>query len=113
MGVELKGWERLKKALTRFAEKFDREINDAIGGYIVSKTQYRIDNNLITPPTGKFTRSLKEGKKLTLKDSGMLYGSLTYQLEGNRIIKIGSRGVPYAKVHQFGATIKPKKAQRE
>jgi len=113
MECRLEGWERLKKALNEFAIKFHRDINDAIAQHVISKSVDRIRKGEVKPPTSKFTLSLrrKPGGK-TLQDTGQLMKSLTYQLEGDGVIKIGSEGVPYAKVHQFGATIKAKKAQK-
>ena len=112
MSVELDGWERLKKALIEFSIKFHRDINDAIGQHIISKSVKRIKEGEIEPPTSPFTLSLRRGRGRgkTLMDSGDLVKSLTYQLEGDGIIKIGSH-LRYAKVHQFGAKIKAKKAQ--
>jgi phage gpG-like protein len=112
MSVELDGWERLKKALIEFSIKFHRDINDAIGQHIISKSVKRIKKGKIKPPTSSFTLSLRpgNGKGKTLMDTGELVQSLTYQLEGDGIIKIGSH-LRYAKVHQFGAKIKAKKAQ--
>ena len=112
MSVELEGWERLKKALNEFAIKFHRDINDAIGQHIVSKPVKRIKKGKIKPPTSSFTLSLRpgNGKGKTLMDTGELVQSLTYQLEGDGIIKIGSH-LRYAKVHQFGATIRAKRAK--
>ena len=92
MSVELDGWERLKKALIEFSIKFHRDINDAIGQHIVSKPVKRIKKGKIKPPTSSFTLSLRpgNGKGKTLMDTGELVQSLTYQLEGDGIIKIGS-----------------------
>jgi len=115
MGVKLEGWERLRKALKEFAEKFDREISEKFAKHIIHKSIARIEKGEIKPPTSSFTLSLRrkgkgKGQGQTLLDTGRLMNSLTYQLEGRRMIKIGSN-LPYAKVHQFGATIKPKKAK--
>ncbi len=112
MECRLEGWERLKKALNEFAIKFHRDINDAIAQHVISKSVDRIKKGEVKPPTSKFTLSLrrKPGGK-TLQDTGALRQSLTYQLEGDGVIKIGSH-LRYAKVHQFGAKIKAKKAQK-
>ena len=44
-----------------------------------------------------------------LSDTGRLRNSLTYQV-GNDEVQVGTN-VKYARTHQFGATIKPKKAK--
>ncbi len=112
MSVRLEGWDRLKRALNEFAVKFHKKINDAIGQHIISKSVQRIKKGEIKPPTSPFTLSTRpgKGKGKTLMDTGELVQSLTYKLEGDGIIKIGSH-LRYAKVHQFGAKIKAKKAQ--
>ena len=106
----MSGWDRLKRALKEFAEKFDREINEAIALHIISKSQERIKKGKVKPKTSKFTLSLRSGGSgRTLIDSGNLLKSLTYKIEGREVVKIGSN-LPYAKVHQFGGKIKAKKA---
>jgi phage gpG-like protein len=110
MSVELRGWEKFNKALKKFAEKFEREINESIGEHIVSKAVGRIKKGEIKPPTSEFTLSLRRGNKgKTLLDKGHLWQSLTYKVEGNSV-KVGSK-LRYAKIHQFGGVIKPKEAK--
>ena len=46
----------------------------------------------------------------TLTLDGYLRGKMTWQLVGDRTVEIGSN-LPYAAVHQFGATIKPRAAK--
>ncbi|WP_456436954.1 phage virion morphogenesis protein [Desulfurobacterium sp.] len=107
----MKGLKRLERALKKFAEKFDKEAAEKIAQHIVSKSVKRIKEGEIKPPTSDFTRSLRtKSGGGTLQDTGALMKSLTYQIEGKRI-KIGSK-YPYAKAHQFGATIKPRKAKK-
>ena len=111
MGAELRGWERLKRAMTRFAIRFNREINEAIAQHVISKSVKRIKDGEIKPPTSPFTLSLRRGKGegKTLLDTGDLVKSFSYKIEGDRIL-IGSK-LRYARIHQFGGTIKPKKAK--
>ena len=52
----------------------------------------------------------RRNKNRTLALNGYLRGQMTWQLVGDRTVEIGSN-LPYAAVHQFGATIKPRAAK--
>jgi len=111
MGVSFSGWNEFDHWLNRFRRKFEEFAKEEFGQFVVSKSVKRLKQGKVKPPTSKFTKSLrvKPGGK-TLLDTGRLWQSLTYKVEGDKV-KVGSN-VVYAKTHQFGATIKPKKAQK-
>ena len=52
----------------------------------------------------------RRNKNRILTLNGYLRGQMTWQLVGDRTVEIGSN-LPYAAVHQFGATIKPRAAK--
>lgn len=52
----------------------------------------------------------RRNKNRILALNGYLRGQMTWQLVGDRTVEIGSN-LPYAAVHQFGATIKPRAAK--
>jgi len=111
MGVTFSGFDDFDDWLNWFKKRFEEFAQDEFGQFVVSKSVKRLKQGKVKPPTSKFTKSLraKPGGK-TLLDTGMLWKSLTYKYEGGKV-KVGSNLV-YARTHQFGATIKPKKAQK-
>lgn len=93
----------------------------AIGGYLVSATHQRFISE--TGPDGKPWRPLRpatlrkrrrgrgnSGTPAILRDQGHLYQSITYQLSGDEIV-VGSN-LEYARIHQFGGTIKRQGGRR-
>lgn len=56
-------------------------------------------------------RALREGGP-TLIDSQALLRSIVYQA-GPRSVEVGSNGIPYAAIHQFGGQIEQKASRRE
>lgn len=58
----------------------------------------------LTPLTLKLKKNPDRG---ILRDEGHLQESIAWQLDGDDTVAIGSRMV-YARIHQFGGTIKPK-----
>lgn len=85
----------------------DKELMDRIGIYMVSSTQEKIMH--ATPPNSPLT-VLNKGGDNPLRDTGQLFNSITHFPEKNKVT-IGT-DKPYAPVHQFGATIRPKKAKK-
>lgn len=80
----------------------------AIGGRLEGSARTRIEDTNEAPdgtPWPKSFRVTIEGGK-TLLDTKNLLGSLTYRATPNEV-EIGTN-VPYAAVHQFGATITAK-----
>lgn len=51
-------------------------------------------------------RMVMNATSLGIVDRGALRNSLTYRIERNTVVA-GSFGVPYAKFHEFGATLPP------
>ena len=75
-----------------------------IGRDLVSLTQKRIDRG-VPPPNAPLTVAVKRGSK-TLRDSGRLYSSITYDVDSHGV-KVGTN-VRYAAIQQFGGTIRAK-----
>ncbi len=82
----------------------DKQLLKAIGQVITGNIKSRIRLNKITPAT-----SNKLKNKATLTDSGNLLSSITYVVRGDSIV-VGTN-VTYARIHQEGGTILPKKAK--
>ena len=57
-----------------------------------------------------YQKEKRRNKNRILTLNGYLRGQMTWQLVGDRTVEIGSN-LPYAAVHQFGATIKPRAAK--
>lgn len=57
-----------------------------------------------------YQKEKRRNKNRILALNGYLRGQMTWQLVGDRTVEIGSN-LPYAAVHQFGATIKPRAAK--
>lgn len=58
-------------------------------------------------------RAMSQGMGRTLIDKGGLLGSVTYEADANRVevgIIAKTRSAKFARVHQYGATIRPKKS---
>jgi len=108
--ISLKGLEKILRDLSRKEKKDIEELKDLLGSYTVRRAVERIANGEVKPETTEFTKKLriKSGGK-TLADTGRLMNSITYVERGNKVI-VGSN-VVYASIHQFGGTIKPKKAK--
>jgi len=110
VSIEIKAEE----AIRELAEMEARISNpgpllDDIGRYMVSSTQRKI-NQGIPPANAPLTRKVKEDKdgKQILKDKGRLINSFTHRV-GPDYVAIGT-SVKYARIHQFGGTITPKRA---
>ena len=87
-----------------------------LGAYGLRSTRARFKTQ--TAPDGTAWAALQpwyqkeklRNKNLILTLNGYLRGQMTWQLVGDRTVEIGSN-LPYAAVHQFGATIKPRAAK--
>jgi phage gpG-like protein len=51
-------------------------------------------------------RMIMEATRQRIVDTGALRNSLNYRINGNTVT-VGSFGVPYARFHEFGATLPP------
>lgn len=81
-----------------------REALDAVGRVVKSKVQLGFHNS--TDPYGQPWAPLKTRAGAPLRDKGHLMNSFDYRVEGNSVV-IGTN-LSYARVHQDGATIRPK-----
>ncbi len=109
--IEIRNEELL--AAFRRLEATARDMKPAmerIGRYLEASTRLRFRDQ--TGPDGErwppSRRAIEQGGR-TLVDTGTLRSSITYDAGRDRV-EIGTN-VPYAPVHQFGATITPKRAR--
>ena len=90
-----------------------KEISEAV---VLRSTRERFKTQ--TAPDGTawaalqpwYQKEKRRNKNRTLTLDGYLRSRLTWQFAGDRTVEIGSN-LPYAAVHQFGATIKPRAAK--
>lgn len=113
LSLTLEGDTRAELALGRLAHAVEDRgsLLDVLGQYLESATIERFDRE--EGPDGqawdKSIRAREEGGK-TLNDDGYLKGSITHNVRGDTI-EVGTNLI-YGGVHQFGATIKAKNADR-
>lgn len=74
------------------------------------KTQTAPDGTAWAALQPWYQKEKRRNKNRILTLNGYLCGQMTWQLVGDRTVEIGSN-LPYAAVHQFGATIKPRAAK--
>ena len=74
------------------------------------KTQTAPDGTAWTALRRWYQKEKRPNQNRILTLNGYLRGQMTWQLVGDRMVEIGSN-LPYAAVHQFGATIKPRAAK--
>ena len=74
------------------------------------KTQTAPDGTAWAALQPWYQKEKRRNKHRILALNGYLRGQMTWQLVGDRTVEIGSN-LPYAAVHQFGATIKPRAAK--
>ena len=74
------------------------------------KTQTAPDGTAWAALQPWYQKEKRRNKNRILTLNGYLRGQMTWQLVGDRTVEIGSN-LPYAAVHQFGATIKPRAAK--
>ena len=74
------------------------------------KTQTAPDGTAWAALQPWYQKEKRRTKNRILTLNGYLRGQMTWQLVGDRTVEIGSN-LPYAAVHQFGATIKPRAAK--
>lgn len=90
-----------------------KEISEAV---VLRSTRERFKTQ--TAPDGTawaalqpwYQKEKQRNKNRILTLNGYLRGRMTWQFVGDRTVEIGSN-LPYAAVHQFGATIKPRAAK--
>lgn len=113
ISIRLDGSKQLSQQLHVTMRSLESPIDlfTEIGDALVVSTQHRFETS--RRPEGAFwpmsIRALFEGGK-TLRDSGRLANSITREAS-ERGVRVGTN-VIYAAVHQFGATIRPKKGDR-
>jgi len=111
VGVKLEGdWSKLENNLHRLVRLNFTALHKEIGEYLVSSTQERFDTG--TAPDGTrwppSLRARSEGGQ-TLRDTNILRNSIDYADRPDRVeVGTNDRRAP---VHQFGATIRPKRAK--
>ncbi|MDI3480793.1 MAG: hypothetical protein PWQ97_448 [Tepidanaerobacteraceae bacterium] len=109
MKVSLDGdFSKLKESLNKMANINFLDLHKEIGEYVVSSTQQRFRAGK-SPSGEKWPKSIraKIDRGQTLRDTKRLQNSITSKA-GYDKVEIGTN-VKYAAVHQFGATIKPKR----
>ena len=74
------------------------------------KTQTAPDGTAWAALQPWYQKEKRRNKNRILTLNGDLRGKMTWQPVGDRTVEIGSN-LPYAAVHQFGATIKPRAAK--
>lgn len=110
-GVSL-NWGGFDKALGKAAHKLGdtQALMESVGDALVSGTLKRFDAE--EDPTGKkwkpSARASAEGGK-TLTDTALLRRSIDYAATPEKVM-VGSN-LPYARIHQKGGTVKPKKGK--
>lgn len=110
-GVSL-NWGGFDKALGKAAHKLGdtKELMESVGEALVSGTLKRFDAE--EDPTGKkwpkSKRAVAEGGQ-TLTDTALLRRSIDYAATPDKVM-VGSN-LPYARIHQKGGTVKPKKGK--
>ena len=112
--IEIKA-DQVKAALSRLRSTMPdggdmTPVMKSLGRVLLTGTQLRFRSG--KGPDGQSWKvsmraALQAGQ--TLRDSGALLGSITYEA-GNGIVAIGTNMV-YARIHQFGGTIKAKNAK--
>lgn len=113
LSLRLEGDTRAELALGRLAHAVEDRASllDVLGEYLESATIERFDREEAPDGTAwsKSIRAREEGGK-TLSNDGYLKGSITHNVRGDTI-EVGTNLI-YGGVHQFGATIKAKNADR-
>lgn len=106
-------WNGLDKAFLNGAAKLGRtqELLENIGEALVSNTVKRFEEEKAPDGTKwkQSQRAMEEGGQ-TLSDTGLLKKSVTCKVADDKSVQVGSNSV-YAKIHQFGGTIRPVKAK--
>lgn len=108
-GVSVK-WNNLDKQLLNMADKITNTHNllEGIGSMLVRNTEKRFQKE--ESPKGekwkKSQRAIREDGK-TLTDKGQLKDSILSQVQG-KTVQVGTNK-EYARIHQFGGEITPKK----
>lgn len=106
-------WGGFDKALGKAAHKLgDKQaLMESVGDALVSGTLKRFSDQ--EDPQGKkwepSARAAEEGGE-TLTDTAALRKSIDYAATSEKVM-VGSN-LPYARIHQKGGTIKPKKAKK-
>lgn len=111
-GVSL-NWGGLDRALNRAGRNLSNRqaLLDSVGEALVSGTLARFDTEKAPDgtPWEPSRRAQEEGGK-TLTDTARLRNSIDYATAGDKVL-VGSN-LKYARIHQKGGIIRPKKAKR-
>ena len=94
----LTGLQRLASPELRY------ELMDSVGAEIRSQTQNRIADEKTSPEGAEWPKNLRGGSILQL--TGALWNNIDYRATMDQV-HVGS-ALPYARIHQFGGTIKAK-----
>lgn len=110
-GIRLEGdWSRLERNLHQLSRLDFTGTHKEIGEYLVSSTQERFRTE--TAPDGsqwpQSIRAREEGGQ-TLSDTRRLRNSITYVARPDKVM-VGTND-QRAATHQYGATIRPKRAR--
>jgi len=90
-------------------EKFDRaDLLEDIGRFLQESTRQRIEVTKKSPDGSTWKANIAGTS--TLFKTRELARSIDYDVSGD-LVYVGS-GLPYAAIHQFGGTIKPKRAKK-
>lgn len=106
-------WGGLDKAVSKACHKLGdtKDLMESVGEALVSGTSQRFEDE--EDPQGqkwpKSGRASKQGGQ-TLTDTGRLSKSIDYAATSNKVM-VGSN-LAYARIHQKGGVITPKKAKR-
>ena len=97
---------RLAGMVAALAPSERRGLLEDVGQVLVSGAKRHIDEQ--HGPEGQVWPPTRRGGQM-LRDTGLLQRSITYEVRGDTVV-VGSSRV-YAAVHQFGATIRPKRGK--
>lgn len=103
-----------RQGLTRLKDGLGhpRPLLQGVGEFLKTDAQERIRAGGPAPdgtawkPLQPLTLALKKGKGI-LREGGYLLDSITWQLDEEGEVAVGSRMI-YARIHQFGGVIKPR-----
>lgn len=103
--ITLNGLEEVERRLERIQNR--RPLLDEIGQSLVS--DYQLGFRQSVSPDGSRWLPLKIRKGQPLRDTGRLRNSIEYDADDDQV-EVGTN-IKYAKIHQFGGEVKPKKGQ--
>lgn len=112
ISYQFQGRDQFLKKMAKVTDPARRtDLFDHFGYYLLSSTQQRFIDQV--GPDGRKWKPSARAKQQggsTLRNSGMLFSSLTYQAAADSVV-VGSNKI-YAGIHQLGGTIRPKSAKK-